>query len=96
MHPGQEDCSRLNTCLSALQHAPVVYLHDAVRPLERATLTRLERDGHKVEWVAAGKWKNQDSSYGIARIIRDVKNKTRTGLSDAQKLGRTPDGPGPV
>lgn len=47
-HPGQEDCSRLNTCLLALQHAPIVLLHDAYRPLERGTLGRLNAMGHKV------------------------------------------------
>lgn len=48
IHPGQEDCSRLNTCLLALEHAPVVYLHDALRPLERGSLSRLNAMGHKV------------------------------------------------
>ena len=49
VHPGQEDCSRLNTCLLALKHAPVVYLHDATRPLERGTLGRLNAMGHTIE-----------------------------------------------
>lgn len=53
-HPGYEDCSRLNTCLFALDHAPVVYLHDANRPLERATLTKLSGMGHKVQFVTYG------------------------------------------
>lgn len=46
--PGQEDCSRLNTCLAALRHSPVVYLHDWFRANERATLGRLGAMGHKV------------------------------------------------
>jgi hypothetical protein len=93
--PGQEDCSRLNTCLAALMHAPVVYLHDAIRPLERASLTRLEALGHKVEWVAAPvKWKQQDDSYGLARIVRDGKNQSRTNLQDTSQPWRPADGPG--
>jgi hypothetical protein len=50
-HPGQEDCSRLNTCLFALKHAPIVYLHDASRPLERGTLGRLNKMGHRFEFT---------------------------------------------
>ena len=61
-HPGMEDCSRLNTCLKALQHAPVVYLHDANRPLERGTLGRLHVMGHKVTMM--------QSKAGLARIER--------------------------
>jgi hypothetical protein len=63
VHPGQEDCSRLNTCLKALQHAPLVYLHDAYRPLERGTLGRLNALGHRSEFIAPSK-------RGIARICR--------------------------
>lgn len=72
--PGQEDCSRLNTCLAALQLAPVVYLHDAIRPLERGTLGYLHRLGCKFTFVdgPTTDWKqrkgNQTESYGIARI----------------------------
>jgi hypothetical protein len=76
-HPGQEDCSRLNTCLAAIEVAPVVYLHDAIRPLERCSLARLEALGHKMEWVACPDgWKQQDESYGLARIIRNGKNQS--------------------
>lgn len=85
VHPGQEDCSRLNTCLAALKMAPIVLLHDASRGLERATLSRLEREGHLVEfiaWPADGKWKSRDS-YGLARITRDGKKPQRSDLSDA-------------
>lgn len=95
-HPGQEDCSRLNTCLAALRLAPVAYLHDAVRPLERATLTRLERDGHAVEWVACpGKWKQQDQSYGLARITYYGKDKSRADLPNAPQPGVAAEGAGP-
>lgn len=61
-HPGQEDCSRLNTCILALKHAPVVYLHDARRPLERGTLQRLNAMGHRVMQLK--------SKSGLARIER--------------------------
>jgi hypothetical protein len=64
IHPGQEDCSRLNTCLLALKHAPVVLLHDAARPLERGTLGRLNKLGHKVTFYPDG------SRSGMARIER--------------------------
>jgi hypothetical protein len=82
VHPGMEDCSRLNTCLAALHLAPIVLLHDASRGLERATLSRLEQLGHSVEfiaWPASGKWKSPDS-YGIARITRDGKKPQRPDL----------------
>lgn len=62
VHPGQEDCSRLNTCLLALKHAPIVYLHDARRPLERGTLGRLNAMGHKHTIIP--------TRVGIARIER--------------------------
>ncbi len=51
IHPGQEDCSRFNTCLLALQHAPVVLLHDAGRPLERGSLGRLNQMGYPHKFV---------------------------------------------
>ena len=63
-HKGQEDCSRLNTCLLALKHAPVVLLHDAYRPLERATLGRLNAQGHKIEMLPT------KGKHGFARITR--------------------------
>lgn len=62
-HPGQEDCSRLNTCLLALKHSPVVLLHDAYRPLERGTLGRLNAMGHRFTML--------DCDYGMARINRN-------------------------
>jgi hypothetical protein len=97
-HPGQEDCSRLNTCLAALQLAPVVYLHDAARPLERATMMRLQRDGHSVRFVAYGPpmRHGKDVSYGIARIKRDGQNKSGTRLPNIAEFRRPPDGGGPV
>lgn len=64
VHPGQEDCVRLNTCLLALKHAPVVLLHDAFRTLERATLGRLRQMGHKTTYIEGC------SMSGMARIER--------------------------
>lgn len=69
-HPGQEDCSRFNTCLLALKHAPVVYLHDAKRPLERGTLGRLNAMGHTHEFLP--------TKAGMARIRRDGKVESRS------------------
>jgi hypothetical protein len=60
IHAGYEDCSRFNTALFALQHAPVVLLHDATRPCERATLNRLHLMGYKIEII--------NVPYGAARI----------------------------
>jgi hypothetical protein len=81
VHDGQADCSRLNTCLAALELAPIVYLHDAIRPLERCTLMRLNSLGHKIEWVAKPpEWKLQDNSYGLARIIKDGKDENRVDI----------------
>ena len=76
VHPGQEDCSRLNTCLFALQRAPVVLLHDARRPLERGTLGRLHVMGHRFEFSAGQ----------MARITRNA-NTTGLGLQSAQEPG---------
>lgn len=45
---GQEDCSRLNTCLAALRHSRIVYLHDWFRANERATMGRLAAMGHRI------------------------------------------------
>jgi hypothetical protein len=73
-HPGQEDCSRLNTCLLALKHAPVVLLHDAGRPLERGTLGRLNKMGHKVTFYDGA---DKASRTGMARIERNAKNEGR-------------------
>jgi hypothetical protein len=69
-HPGMEDCSRLNTCLFALDIAPIVYLHDAYRPTERATLGRLSGLGHKITFLLEAK-------YGMARIERDGRGKDK-------------------
>lgn len=60
---GMEDCSRLNTCLFALEHAKVVLLHDALRPLERGTLGRLNALGYHFEFI-------KFNDIGIARIER--------------------------
>jgi hypothetical protein len=72
-HPGQEDCSRYNTCLLALKYAPVVLLHDAYRPLERGTLGRLSAAGHKVTFY------NKASRGGLARIERNANDKGAVG-----------------
>jgi hypothetical protein len=69
-HPGQEDCSRLNTCLLALKHSPIVLLHDAYRPLERGTLGRLSAMGHKVSYY------KDSSRTGMARIERCQKQES--------------------
>lgn len=61
-HPGMEDCSRLNTCLFALERAPIVFLHDAKRPLERGTLGRLCAMGHSFMIF--------NTKSGMARIDR--------------------------
>ena len=62
VHPGQEDWSRLNTCLLALEHAPIVVLHDAIRPLERGSLGCMSAMGHQITILP--------SPYGMARIER--------------------------
>lgn len=77
VHPGQEDCSRLNTCLLALKHAPVVLLHDAARPLERGTLGRLSQLGHKIRFYTDA------SQGGMARIERRDENAGRTNPEGA-------------
>jgi predicted O-methyltransferase YrrM len=60
VHPGLEDCSRFNTVLFALERCKVVYLHDATRPLERGTLSRLHLMGYEHEFLK--------SPFGLARI----------------------------
>jgi hypothetical protein len=60
VHKGYEDCSRFNSTLLALQHAPVVLLHDTTRALERGTLNRLNRMGYKIKFIKV--------LYGMARI----------------------------
>lgn len=65
VHKGYEDCSRFNTALLALQHAPVVFLHDVCRALERGTLCRLNRMGYHVELIAV--------PWGMARITHKEK-----------------------
>jgi hypothetical protein len=86
VHPGYEDCSRLNTTLLALQHAPVVLLHDVVRPLERGTLNRLNRMGYKVQFIKV--------PYGMARITHG--DEDRLDPPSIEEPGGTPDGPEPV
>jgi predicted O-methyltransferase YrrM len=60
IHKGYEDCSRFNTVLFALERCKVVYLHDAIRPLERGTLARLRLMGYEHEFLK--------SPFGLARI----------------------------
>ena len=79
IHPGQEDCSRFNTCLLALQHAPVVLLHDAGRPLERGTLGRLNQLGYPHKFV----------NTRMARIT-NVKNKSGSSEQGALQSGCAP------
>jgi hypothetical protein len=61
-HPGYEDCSRFNTTLFALERCKVVYLHDAIRALERGTLGRLNAMGYDHTFL--------DSPIGLARITK--------------------------
>jgi hypothetical protein len=61
-HKGQENCSRLNTMIAALDLAPVVLLHDAKRPGEQATLKRVADLGHRVTMIECVK--------GLARVDR--------------------------
>jgi hypothetical protein len=89
VHEGQADCSRLNTCLAALELAPIVYLHDSQRPLERCTLSRLNALGHATEQLRATKAEWHDRSYGLARIIKDGKVKDRPHLSGAERARGT-------
>lgn len=85
IHPGYEDTSRFNTTLLALQHSPVVLLHDATRPCERGTLMRLHRMGYAFEYIP--------NPYGVARITHG--DKTGIDLPGAQELGGAPAGAGP-
>lgn len=82
IHEGYEDCSRINTTLFALQRAPVVLLHDTIRPLERGTLTRLRLMGYNVELIGV--------PYGMARITHGDEN--RSDSSRFTELRSTPAG----
>ena len=85
---GQEECSRLNTCLAALEHAPVVLLHDAVRPCERNTLNWLAQLGHTIKFLAEPpEWGTHNYSYGLARITRNGKDERRPDLPGVEMLG---------
>ncbi len=78
VHKGMEDCSRLNTCLFALEHAKVVLLHDALRPLERGTLGRLWMLGYHFEFI-------KTDDIGIARITKRELHANQPDPSDAEK-----------
>jgi predicted O-methyltransferase YrrM len=66
VHAGFEGYSRYNTTLFALERCKVVYLHDAMRPLERATLGRLRLMGYQYEFLK--------SPFGLARITKREKS----------------------
>jgi hypothetical protein len=74
IHKGYEDCSRYNTTLFALQRAPVVFLHDTIRPLERGTLGRLRRMDYQVETIKV--------PYGMAKITWPTKQTSSTVPSE--------------
>jgi hypothetical protein len=61
-HRGQENCSRFNTVVAALELAPVVLIHDAKRRGEQETLRRVGALGHRVTML--------DCVKGLARIER--------------------------
>ena len=85
--PGQQDCSRLNTLMCALKHAPIALLHDATRVDERHSLRRAELAGHKVEWFPVP---SNGRTYGIARVIRDGNKETaRPSVSSVAEPGGT-------
>lgn len=48
---GMRECSRLNTMMFALARAPMVFLHDANRAGEVATLRRLGNEGYRIEII---------------------------------------------
>jgi hypothetical protein len=68
-HPGYEDCSRFNTTLFALERCKVVYLHDAIRPLERGTLAKIRLMGYDYTFL--------DSPFGLARIWKREQKQDR-------------------
>jgi hypothetical protein len=88
VHPGIEDCSRLNTVLFALSRCPVVLLHDALRPLERATLGRVWATG----MVDIALLPNR---LGMARITLREQKPHGPDPQDAKELGSSPPRPKP-
>ena len=91
IHPGYEDCSRFNTTLAALERAPVVLLHDVIRPLERGTLNRLSRMGYKFGIIQV--------PYGMARITHKEEDSGNSHKPDPQGIaepGGAPAGAEPV
>ncbi len=87
IHEGFSDCSRLNTLLYALQRCKVVLLHDATRPLERATLFRVWATGLvDIDFIP--------NKLGMARITpREKQNGPHS--QDAKKPRRSADGAKP-
>jgi hypothetical protein len=75
VHKGYEDCSRFNTVLFALERCKVVYLHDATRPLERGTLSRLRLMGYEYEFLK--------SPFGLARITKREQKQDGPDSQDA-------------
>lgn len=80
VHKGYEECNRFNTTLLALERCPVVFLHDANRPCERAAMTRLRLMGYKYEFT--------DSPYFTARLTHA--DQSEPDLSSAKKPRRAP------
>lgn len=81
VHPGYADCSRLNTLLFALNRCKVVFLHDAVRPLERGSLGRIWATGHFDIEFMTGK-------FGMARITHREQKQDRPDTQDAKESRR--------
>lgn len=92
IHKGYEDCSRINTCLFALQRAPVVLLHDCNRGLERGTLGRLTSMGYKTEVIplpfGMGKitWRPEQTSSieHSETLVPSPKDKPPTAIQQPQ------------
>jgi hypothetical protein len=84
VHEGFADCSRLNTLMFALERCKVVLLHDATRPLERASLMRAWATGlFDIQFVP--------SKIGMARITRREQKQDGPNPQDAKEpRGSTP------
>lgn len=85
VHPEAPDCSRLNTLVYAVNHCKVVLLHDATRPLERASLFRLYRSGAvDIEFIM--------SQIPMARITKRAQKPHRPDSPDIAQPGSAPAG----
>lgn len=88
IHEGFADCSRLNTLLHALDRCKVVLLHDAMRPLERASLFRVWATGLvNIEFI--------QTRIGMARITKREQKQDRPDPQNATEPGGTPPGAKP-